>query len=197
MESAESASDVKMKLHIVQAATTVLADTTFEDMSIKQICSEAHISRPTFYRYFPNKESLPTWHIDHFFRIGSFQIGRTLTWYEGYYVTLSGMASSALFYRRLELPNGCPPLRQYSTKMHVENLKETLVSFRGITLTDRLAFQVEAFAKTRTDITKKWVCGGMEPPPSIFAEFTNSVVPSELFALLDIPSARMVRKDHG
>ena len=182
MESAESASDVKMKLHIVQAATTVLADTTFEDMSIKQICSEAHISRPTFYRYFPNKESLPTWHIDHFFRIGSFQIGRTLTWYEGHYV---------------ELPNGCPPLRQYSTKMHAENLKETLVSFRGITLTDRLAFQVEAFAKTRTDITKKWVCGGMEPPPSIFAEFTNSVVPSELFALLDIPSARMVRKDHG
>ena len=87
MESAESASDVKMKLHIVQAATTVLADTTFEDMSIKQICSEAHISRPTFYRYFPNKESLPTWHIDHFFRIGSFQIGRTLTWYEGHYVS--------------------------------------------------------------------------------------------------------------
>ena len=186
----EPSADVEMRLKIVSAMTAVLASTPFSDIAIKQICSEAHISRPTFYRYFANKEAVPLWHIDHYFKAGSFQIGRTLSWFEGHYVTLSGMAQSALFYQRLELPNGCPPLRQYSTSTHVDNLKETLVTYHGVTLTERLEFQVETFARTRTDITKKWVSNGFMPPPSTFAEFTNSVVPPELYRLLGNPPLR-------
>lgn len=58
-------------------------------------------------------------------------------------------------------------------------------------MTDRLEFQVETFCKTRTNITKEWIYQGLTPEPSIFAEYTNSIVPPELFALLDIPSSRM------
>lgn len=196
----ESAFDVEMKLGIIDAMTRVLERTPFSSVTINQICDEAYISRPTFYRYFPNKDSVPIWHVNHFFRVGSFQIGRTLTWYEGHYVTLTGMAKSTLFYQRLELPNGCIPLRQYSTKAHADNLRETLVKFKGISLTDRLEFQVETFAKTRTDITKKWIYGGLRPEPSIFAEYTNSIVPPELFFLLNEPANKsegMQKLDSG
>ncbi len=186
-----ASADVQMKMGIVAKMTELLADAPFDEITVSQICDAAHISRSTFYRHFESKDAVPLWHVDHIFRIGSFEIGRTLNWFEGHYITLTGIARFSLFYRRLELPNGCPPLRQHSTKTHVSNLRETLVTYRGIPMTDRLEFQVETFCKTRTNITKEWIYQGLTPEPSIFAEYTNSIVPPELFALLDIPSSRM------
>lgn len=182
--------DIQTKLDIVSALTNLLENTPFEQVTINEICKMAHISRSTFYRHFESRDAIPLWHIEHLFRIGSFEIGRTRTWYEGHLITLAAMNRWALLYQRLELPNGCAPLRKYSTKSHVDNLKETLTKYHRVALTKRLEFQVETFAKTRTDITKKWVFRGFDPEPRIFAEYTNSVVPAELFSLLDISTLK-------
>lgn len=191
METAESANDIKMRFHIVDALNSVLGNTPYEDIAIKQICGEANISRPTFYRYFTNKESIPQWYIEHYFNVGSFQIGRTLSWHDGHLITLSGLKRASEFFHKLEVPNGCLPLKRYGTKAHADNLRETLTVYRNIELTDRLDFQIDTFARTRTHITVRWIAAGMNLPVETFVDYTNSVVPPELFGLLEMPDSNI------
>jgi AcrR family transcriptional regulator len=186
----ETAADIQMKMAIVEAMSVLLENVSFERIKAKELCDAAHISRQTFYRYFHSKDAVPVWYIDHFFEQGTFQIGRTLTWHEGHLITLRGMARAGTFFHRLELPRGCVPLRQYGTQAHLDNLRETVAVYHKQEMTDRLEFQIDTFVRTRTDITKKWIYDEMVIPPEVFADYTDSIIPSELFELLKVPALR-------
>ena len=184
----ETPADIEMRRAIVAALTEALGQTPYSDVTIKEVCAAAHISRPTFYRYFENKDAIPLWYIRHFFKIGTFEIGRTLSWYEGHYITLSCMESNGVFFNRCELPDGCPPLKSIPTREHADNLRETIRKYHHTEITDILDFQITTFAKTRTDITRKWVEDGFKLSPQEFAEYTNSIIPHQLYKLLNVPA---------
>lgn len=191
MDNKESINDIKMRFHIVDALNKALEHTPYDEVAIKQICSAANISRPTFYRYFVNKESIPQWYIEHYFDIGSFQVGRTLSWHDGQFITLTGMKRASEFFRRLEEPNGCISLRQFGAKIHADKLRETVTEYRHFELTDRLDFQIDTFARTQANITVRWIAAGMVIPVETFVGYSNSVVPPELFAMLELPDSNI------
>ncbi|MDR0350536.1 MAG: hypothetical protein LBH64_03170 [Coriobacteriales bacterium] len=93
-----------------------------------------------------------------------------------------------------ERPRGCLPLRQYGTQAHANNLKETVLLLKGRAPDDLLTFQIDTFARTRTDITKKWISDGMSIDPETFATYTDSIVPRELYDLLNEPCLTECRR---
>jgi AcrR family transcriptional regulator len=83
-----------MRFAIADGLARALAEAPFDRVKVQRICEIAHVSRQTFYRHFRSKDDIPTWHINHYFRVGTFQIGRTLDWHSGNRTTLRGLIES-------------------------------------------------------------------------------------------------------
>ena len=77
-------------LHIVSVMDYLSETTPFADLSIADICKASDISRSTFYRLFDDKFDAVNWFIYEVSRLGHTQTGRTLSWHDASFTTLSG-----------------------------------------------------------------------------------------------------------
>ena len=177
----------EMKSLIFQAAYSLMADRPFTDISVQQICDQAHISRPTFYRYFSNKYDIPTWHMERYFKIGTFQIGRTLNWETGLLVTNTGLALSHKFYQGLDKTRFNEAFRNFGADAHKKNFIETITDYKHAEVTEKLMFQIDAFVVAKSAMTEKWVNSGLALPLEKEVNYVCSVVPRDLFELLNEP----------
>ena len=77
------------KMKIAEALESICERTRFDRISTGLIAEEAGISRSSFYYHFENKNAVVVWLSNQAYEQGIDQIGRTLTWFEGHYITTS------------------------------------------------------------------------------------------------------------
>ena len=68
----------------------------------------------------------------------------------------------------------------------MERLRET-VRLRGEALTPLLDFQIEALSNTEFHVFTRWNRGKIDLPLRLFCEYQETLVPRELFNILDTP----------
>ena len=166
------------------------------EITIKRICEEAHISKPTFYRYFDNKEDMAIWVYRRAIDAGFTQIGRTCTWFVGLYRTcLEFLRYKAYFSAAPKGPsNGMVGDALFDYKRDV--LMETLTKYRRERIDSVAAFQIEAFLVSSGSMFRYWGESGMNMSPEDIAAYITSLVPWGLYNLLKEPIRGLSDEQH-
>ena len=126
----------------MDAADKLVEETPFDKLSVTQICEEAGISRATFYRCFKDKFAIAQWHVELAWAQGANEIGRTLSWKEGYYITEANIASRNLFYAGVAKSNDYNAIDNFAPRLRRKTITETLTQMRKVPLTEHLKFQI-------------------------------------------------------
>ena len=183
---------LKMKLQILHALENLLEVKEYSRIEVNDICNEAHISKPTFYRYFKNKDSIFTWMTKVSIKCGIEEIGRKYTWYEGYLVSLMLTYRHRVFYIEKRHSEAMDSISDFVWHYQCEALRETLNMYEDIKVDEKLLYQVEAAARTQLFMARKWCEDGMKVPPEVMAEYIASSTPHILFEMLNGPINRHI-----
>lgn len=174
------------KENIIAALIRLLKYEPYQKIKIKQICAEAYISKPTFYRHFQNKHDIVHWVSKEAMRYGVKQIGREYSWLEGYSRTSVFFYRYGALFSRLQSSEVTATLISRSSELVKQTFIETLREYKGAAITEQLLFQIESLCITQGYMTQSWAEEGMRISPKVFAEYLVSTVPMQLFTLLEI-----------
>ncbi len=177
----------RMRRDILFALERLLQNRRYVEIGVNEICAEAHISKPTFYRYFQNKDSIIQWMSKEAMSCGVAQVGRKYTWFEGHYRTMTVFLRHKVYYSDPQSPAVTSSLQAFSSGYLKETLIETLTDYKKVEITEKLVFQIEALNYALGQITRQWGAEGMRIPPETVAEYLTSVVPYDLYKLLNEP----------
>lgn len=181
----------EIRARILQVVYAALDDLPFDKVSVSLICERAGISRPTFYRYFTDRNDVCNWFIRTTMRSSLNQIGIVFSWQEGLVRFCRVMdancdlAAAFLADRR--------PFSPYDLLMTA--LEDVLIAnalTRGADGDDReIAFQARGFSRAFAGALVDWLAegGSVGIPIERFAELSCALAPRRLFDLLDAPTA--------
>lgn len=177
------------KLLIVQAVEKLMSTTPFDNLTVRQVCKQANISRQTFYRHFQDKYAIAPWFWDLLAERYLAQTGRSLSWYEGNLIMIRKQLEHKEFFTYFYNANNheYSSFKKHSYRSRTASLRRTIVERHGDeALTDEINFQVEFFVDAETRVIERWVLRGMDTQPETLARYIEGCVPSKLFSLLDI-----------
>jgi AcrR family transcriptional regulator len=174
----------KIKMHILRATNDLSETIAFDDLSVKEICSKANISRQSFYRYFVGKYEILLWFFTNVITEYQGEIGQTLTWEEA--IRLMHRVAD----RRIALTRSLYS-SSFRTRM-IEDIilvtQETIrraLSAKSIQTTPDIDFQIDAWAYVFSCSIAKWNRTGQAMPAERFSQYLVSCVPTRLYELLE------------
>ena len=177
------------KLAILAAFERLCEQTTYTRISVADICKEAGVSKPTFYRHFQNKDNIVRWLAKRSLDGGVCEVGRTCSWYEGYLRTLTIQYRHRAFFCNEQSSEVVGGLFSFSSQYRREKLLG-VIKDRGLELSDKISFQIDGLLVVESVASRRWGANGMQTPPSVIADYMVSCVPHDLFKLLDVPMSR-------
>lgn len=160
----------------------------YEEISVEDICTEAELSRSTFYRCFKSKAAIPAWwqRISVESSIG--QIGRTVNWRNG---LLMSYDAWVLMPRMNEATKGWDNDTLHSSyimPLIKELLLETLRDIKKIELTRELLFQLDFYISSNLfHQNSDWSIENSGLEPADIVDLMIPCIPRDLFAALDEP----------
>lgn len=176
------------RIGIIRSMSELLQNTTLDKVSIDEICQNAGLSKATFYRQFSSKYDATQWVIRTYSSAGIDEIGRSLTWHEGLYRTTHGLDQHVgLLYAANQTKQIFEAPRKYSIDYRSSNIIETVVEWHHLELTSLLSFQIEAWSKLSSWLASEWHQGALRYEESEYLELLESVIPRELYDVLDKP----------
>jgi AcrR family transcriptional regulator len=176
--------DIDMRLEMSTALDRIMASVPFDGVTVQQICDEAHVSRPTFYRYFSGKDDVRSWFMHYIAESGTFQIGRSLTWHEGDVFTSTAMLSHRNLLVHPDVP-AADALRASERSLYERYFRETVSLYHGVDLDERLCVQIHAAVVSRLDLIDCWVQDGMGMSVERLAYHMGDIVPEPLFSIVN------------
>ena len=186
-KSSNLMADFDLKVRIFDALDRLTVSKSFDKISVTQICTEAGVSRATFYRHFSDKFSIPQWYLDFAWAHGVHEIGRTLSWREGYYITEADVAKHRDFFRRVARSNDYNAIDNYAPRERRKNLAETLTVYHGKVITERMKFQIDATIELECHLMPKWHYGDYDVSLEEICTWMADAVPRDLFKILNTP----------
>lgn len=182
-------SDFRMKLRILDYFEDLMRTNPVDSLSVTSICKCAGISRPTFYRHFSDKYDISNWLSNAISEVSMFQIGRSLSWHDGIYLHTSLWDAKKDFQYGFAQSSSYSATRVYAARVFVKALKTTVTDYRKEELTDKLMFQIICASEEIHSAANRRVLRGFDLTPGEFADYATSIVPRDLFELLDTPIA--------
>ena len=186
-KSSNLMADFDLKVRIFDALDRLTVSKSFDKISVTQICTEAGVSRATFYRHFSDKFSIPQWYLDFAWAHGVHEIGRTLSWREGYYITEADVAKHRDFFRRVARSNDYNAIDNYAPRERRKNLAETLTVYHGKVITERMKFQIDDTIEPECHLMPKWHYGDYDVSLEEICTWMADAVPRDLFKILNTP----------
>lgn len=174
---------------IILAMNEIAETHTYEEMSIRQICERASVSRTTFYRRFDGKVAAAEWVMRRVSAIGLAQIGRTLTWREGIAMTLMATKRfAALFRAGGEWGDSVAPrLMDDFTSYHAGMFIDTVTRCKRIRLDEGLEYVIRFWVYSLCDALFFWRTSDFALPVNQMAEYLERAVPAEIHEMLKDP----------
>ena len=166
------------------------------EITIKRICEEAHISKPTFYRYFDNKEDMALWVCRRAIDAGFTQIGRTCTWFVGLYRTCLEFLRYKAYFSAAPRAASAAAVDDVLFDYKRDALMETLTKYRRERVDSVMAFQIESFLISSSSMFRYWGESGMNMSPEDIAAYITSAVPWGLFNMLKEPLRGLSDEQH-
>ena len=180
-------SNSEIKLEITSALDRLMCSTELDRISVKAICDEAGVSRATFYRYFPDKFAIVQWYLQYLNTKGVDRIGRSLSWYEGYFLSTAIIHDNNSFFTNAAKSHDYNSLVQVAPRMRRDTISKTLTDYRGIELTEHLRFQIDVAVHVETLMFPAWHRGEYDCSLEEICQWVTDCIPRELYELLNTP----------
>ena len=183
------------KAAVLDAISRLSDKMSLDDMPISTICTEAGISKTTFYRIFSSKYDVVEWLMTIYSASGLDQIGRTKNWHDAISYSVYNLSSHRTFLlsaNKTKYKTETPAEIAYRHRRAI--LEETVVEWKHANLSMRLKHQIDEWSYYSTHIAQSWYCGDLDYKKSEYVDILESLVPSELFLLLNEPTEKAVQK---
>ena len=171
---------LETKLAIVRTLNEMSKTRPFSRLGVADVAKEMGISRSSFYYHFSDRNDAVQWLSKRAFAQGIDQIGRTLSWLEGHYLTTrmlydyrflicaaaedDSYGGAVLFYRRDRMAT----------------LAETL-HMHGVEMTEDFSFQIASLAASEQAMTVSFLRGEFGDMTAwSFCQHIVSIVPEDL-----------------
>ena len=172
-------------LHIYDATRELLREKPYPELAVKDICERARVSRPTFYRYFEDKDGIAIWRMADLHEQTNWRIGDDLTWTEAnaqLYETIRG--ESDFFSQFVAQDAGYRSLIAYGKRATHRCLLHIVKDRLGVEPDFELDFQMRAYAQVAVESAAEWMRRGMPESPAEMAAALDTCVPLRLHDLL-------------
>lgn len=177
--------NTKAQVTIFNTLKDLLEYKSIDSITVKEICSHSGLSRRTFYNSFENKYAVINWHFEHLIQHSLLQAGRTLTWHDAHLMLLKDIKKEAHFYLSAGKSNDYNAISWYARRLTREIYLETLSEYNGVSITDELYFQVDAFALIASCMVAKWGQSGMKVKPERYASYLDTIIPVKLLEVME------------
>ena len=186
VDAAERAWAHARKSQILDALEELARTTPYPALTVRMICERAGISRPTFYRYFKDKDDVVQWYWDRSGEKHLRQMGREQGWYEGNLrMLLEFREHAALMSAVLAHDEGMNSCIKHGYRQRVRYLRELIARENALALTDDVDFEIRFFADAESRAIAQWVQKGMVERPETLARRLEACVPSQLRIAID------------
>lgn len=182
-----AASGFAAKKKIFDAFAQLAKTEPYRSIKVADICGRAGVSRAAFYHHFSNKYDIVVWHSSLILAAGLDEIGISLTWFEGHLVTTRGIKRFYDLYSLCEPPETNRMFQSWHATHRKEVLRRTLTEVKGIPLTPKLDFQINALANSEEWAIRDWYRGGIDVGIREICELMISIVPRDLYLALEKP----------
>ena len=178
--------DSLIKLHLVEAADRLLADTAFDKLTVSAICAEAATSRSTFYRHFDDKYGLVQWVWDIPASRCFAESEDRFDWHRDNLRMMEfAQKFPALFSAALAARDDYNSCINYGYRQRVAYLENLILTRNPSLLTEDIRFQISFFVRAESIVVGEWMRNGLKDPPERLARRIKQCVPDELRALVD------------
>ena len=168
-------------LQILGALEEIAESTPYPAVTVRMICERAGISRPTFYRYFKDKDDVVQWYWDQSGEKHLRQMGREQGWYEGNLrMLLEFREHAALMSAVLAHDEGVNSCIKHGYRQRVRYLRELIAGENALALNDDTDFEIRFFADAESRAIAQWVQKGMVEKPEVLARRLEDCVPPRL-----------------
>lgn len=179
------------KIAIVRAMGELMADHSLEEIRTVDICSEAKVSRQTFYRNFEDKYAAAVWFMEEGARHSVRQIGVTCGWRTGHRRLFAFLANNRCFVERFfQMRSGSAvgrtTVERALERNFIEHYREQYQIASGHAPDSKVEFQIKAFAKMSIECIKEWQSAPTPDLSDDYIEAFLSAVPRDLYNALDI-----------
>jgi len=182
------------KIKIAQAMDSLCTSTPYTRLTIDEIVAATGLSRSGFYHHFEHKDAVILWLTGLFYLHGVDQIGRSLTWFEGYLITTRNFLRFRKLFTSEAENRDYSSGREYYRRHRRENLLETLCDYQGKELTAELEAQIEILPEIEIAATGRFDSGQWQMPVKRFCNLACSLVPRTLFDALNSPVEHILTK---
>ena len=181
-------SNADIKMSVVDAMDELMKERPIDRLSVASICEKAGLSRATFYRYFTDKFSVVQWLLKYVMAQGANEIGRTLSFYDGYYASEVMILERYYdFFANAAKSNDYNSLDRFSPRLRKEVLERTITKHYNMEYTEHMRFLVNATVEMETSLFPLWHYGEIDCTIEEACQWMTECVPRELFDLLNEP----------
>lgn len=171
---------------ILDALVELTESVPFEQVTVRQICEKAQISRQTFYTYFQDKYDAalelvaPT--IQNIFS----QLGETLGWRQAYLQLFEIIEKNPWGLMRVVQSNDRNSIKNSTIRSSRVDFTNAYIKRHGKKPDGLIAYQIERFSITASLATDDWILSGCAVPAADFVDRYISLIPRELFEAIDV-----------
>ncbi len=163
-------------------------DAPINDLSVKEICEKANVSKQTFYSRFSSKYDIPNWYAAHYEQRMLNKVGRTLSWEDG----LGGLFSVYELHKPL-FHNTSKRGRDVHSEIETKTRRraavvETLKTYRKVELTEELMFLVEAYLELEVFLAGEWFRANLSPSAERFTSYYIECIPRKFYKVMQFSS---------
>jgi AcrR family transcriptional regulator len=176
----------EIRMRIVKALKDEMLERPAESITVASLCDRVQISRQTFYRYFKDKFDVINWYGSFFHQTALGQVGRSLTWFEGFLKTGTFGYEERDFFEGAARPRkDFNALVNYAIRTTYTDWRATLTDYIAVEITPLLEFQLSYWSKAGTEAGFRWIKDGYPTEPLEYAHNLESCVPKELYNVMN------------
>ncbi len=174
------------KMCILRSLIEIGKKKPLDSITVSELCSKANITRQTFYHHFIDKYDAIQWYNLQLCSDLLNVIGNGLTWYEGGLRMFMKTYDEREFYQ-FAMDSSKDPNSLFSSlsKSIYEGWKKTLINLPDFDYTERLDYQLSAWARLGFLLVNDWIQEGCKVPAEQIHDLIFSCIPVELKTLTD------------
>lgn len=180
--------NASQRLAILDATLRLAEDKPFPQLKVADVCTEAKISRSTFYRSFSGMSQIPIWYEEYAATTTLYQIGLTLTCRQGYMLAIRLIQHADPIYRSIAnwWTSWNDEYSLHCISGHSQAIIEMLKA-RGVPITDRAQYEARAVAVAAHELVALWIDNDNRMPLEDLVDIICSFVPDHLLKIFNSP----------
>lgn len=175
----------KMKYKLARAAKELMAFTSVDRITVKQIVERCGVTRQTFYRNFKDKYDLINWYFDKLAIVSFRQMGVSLTLREGLIKKFEFIKGERCFFTAAFKSEDHNSLLQHDFDFIYQFYTDIIKKKFKKEIPSDIRFLLEMYCRGSIAMTVQWVTEGMKRSTEEMAELLTRALPPELEGLLN------------